>query len=125
YYSVRSTGSINTWGGSDPFLLFLKRAFAGGFLRLECLRLTLGIRDGAFAARKPGEACGEDEGEKHHSGREAEANALDEVRVGSRKDGLLRCAIQMLDEPARPALATVSARPRVPTTCRAALPSLV
>jgi hypothetical protein len=40
-----------------------KRVFAGGLLRLERLRLTLGVRDGALAAGKPGEAGGEDEGE--------------------------------------------------------------
>jgi hypothetical protein len=40
-----------------------KRVFAGGLLRRKRLRLTLGVRDGALAAGKPGEAGGEDEGE--------------------------------------------------------------
>jgi hypothetical protein len=40
-----------------------KRAFAGGLLRRERLRLTLGVRDGALATGEPGEAGGEDEGE--------------------------------------------------------------
>src|SRR5262249_56753218 len=75
----------------------LKMAFAGGLLRFERSCLTLGVRDGGLAARKPGEACGEDEGEKHHSRCEAEANALDEVGVGSRKDRLMLRGVKKLD----------------------------
>jgi hypothetical protein len=73
------------------------------------LRLTLGVRDGALAAGKPGEARGEDEGEKHHGGCEAEADPLDEVGVGSREDRLLRSGIEMLDRPAGPDLGRVRA----------------
>jgi hypothetical protein len=95
-------------------LRLLKRAFAGGLLRLERLRLTFGVGDGALAAGKPGKASGEDDGEKHHGRCEAEADALDEVSVGSREDRLLRSGIEMLDRPAGPDLAGVSAGVRVP-----------
>ena len=62
-------GPLRQLGASaakDPFgatVRLRKMAFAGGLLRLERLRLTLGVRDGALAAGKPGEAGGEDEGE--------------------------------------------------------------
>src|SRR5262249_12827370 len=46
-----------------PTVRLRKIAFAGGLLRRERLRLTLGLHDGALAARKPGEASSEDEGE--------------------------------------------------------------
>src|SRR5262245_24158628 len=93
-------------------------AFAGGLLRRERLRLTLGIRDGGLAARKPGEASDKDESEKHHSRCEAEADTIDEVAVGSRKDRLLRGGIEMLDWPAGPDLGSVSAGVRVLDDCR-------
>ena len=81
----------------------LKRAFAGGLLRRERLRLALGVGGGALAAGKPGKARGEDKGEKHHGRCEAEADALDEVGVGSREDRLLRSGIEMFEigRPAR------------------------
>src|SRR5262249_13747504 len=82
-----------------------KRALAFG--------LTLGIRDGSLAGGKPGEAGGEDKGEQHHGRCEAEADALDEVAVGSHKDCLLRGGIEMSDRPAGPDLGGVSAGVRV------------
>ena len=39
-----------------------KRAFACGLLRRERSRFALGVRDGAFAAGKPGNAGDEDQG---------------------------------------------------------------
>ena len=117
YSAHQSVRSIYC-AGPTRFLPLLKRAFAGGLLRLERSRLTLGVRDGALAAGKPDEASGEDEGEKHHGRCEAEADPLDEVGVGSREDRLLRGGIEMLDRPAGPDLAGVSAGVRVPDNRR-------
>src|SRR5690242_17823683 len=91
-----------------------KRTFACSLLRRERSRLTFGVRDGAVAARKPGDAGGEDEGKEHHGCCQAEANALDEVVVGSRKDRLLGGGIEMFDRPAGPDLGEVRAGVRVP-----------
>src|SRR5262245_29664101 len=88
-------------------------AFAGGLLRPDRFRLTLGVRDGALTAGKPSEAGGEDDGDEHHGRREAETDARDEVTVGSRQDRLLRRAIEMLDRPGGPDLGRVSAGVRV------------
>ena len=78
------------------------------------MRLTFGARDGAAAAGKPGDAGGEDEGEKHYGCCEAESYTLDEVAVGNRKDRLLRGVVEMFDRPAGPDLGRVSAGIRVP-----------
>ena len=78
------------------------------------MRLTFGARDGAAAAGKPGDAGGEDEGEKHYGCCEAESYTLDEVAVGNRKDRLLRGVVEMFDRPAGPNLGRVSAGIRVP-----------
>src|SRR5215475_785450 len=92
-----------------------KRAFACGLLlRRERSRLTLGIRDGSFAAGKPSNAGGKDEGEEHYGCCQAESDTLDEVAVGNRKDRLLRVGVEMFDRTAGPDLGRVSAGIRVP-----------
>src|SRR5215831_16794114 len=97
-----------------PNVRLLKRAFACGLLRREGSRLTFGVRDGAAAAGKPGDASGQDDGEKRYGCCEAESDALDEVAVGNCQDGLLRGRVEMFDRPARPDLGRVSAGIRVP-----------
>ena len=59
-YLLRSLNPFDQYIARGPtrFLPLLKKAFAGGLLRLDRLRLTLGVRDGALAAGKPGEARG-------------------------------------------------------------------
>src|SRR5262249_34788684 len=74
----------------------------------------LGVRHGAFPARKPGDPSGEDEAEEHPRCCEAESDTLDEVAVGNRKDRLLRGGVEMFDRSAGPDLGRVSARIRVP-----------
>src|SRR5580704_12257705 len=90
------------------------RVFACSLLRHERSRLTFGVRDGAAAAGKPGDAGGEDEGEEPYGCCEAESDTLDEVAVGNRKDRLLRGWVEMFDRPAGPDLGRVSAGIRVP-----------
>ena len=57
---------------------------ACGLLRSEGSRLMFGVRDGAAAAGKPGDANGEDDGEKRYGCCEAESDTLDEIAVGNR-----------------------------------------
>src|SRR5215475_2562831 len=90
------------------------RAFASGFLRLEGSRLTFGASDGACVARKPDDAGGEDDGEEHYGGCEAESDTLDEIAVGHYQNRLLRDWVEMFDRPAGPDLGSVSAGIRVP-----------
>jgi len=66
---------------SEPLTSFAIDRF---LLRCERSRLTLGVRDEAVAAGKPGDAGGEDEGEEHYGCCEAESDTLDEVAVGNR-----------------------------------------
>ena len=91
-----------------------RRAFAGRLVRRERLRLTLGVRDGAFAAGKPGDASGEHDAEEHYGCCEAESDTLNEVAVGNRKDRFLRVGVDMFDRPAWPDFGSVGAGIRVP-----------
>src|SRR4051794_25722178 len=91
-----------------------KRAFGCDLLRREGSRFTFGARDEAAAAGKPGDAGGEDDGEKHYGCCEAESDTFDEIAVGNRQDRLLRGRVEMFDRSAGPDLGRVSAGIRVP-----------
>src|ERR1044072_2405656 len=74
-------------------------AFACRLLRREGARLTWGARDGAGAARKPDDACGENDGEERYGYCQTKSDTFDEVAVGNCKDRLLRSRVEMFDRP--------------------------
>src|SRR4029453_9683660 len=80
-----------------PTVRLRKGAFACGLIRRERSRLMLGVRHGAFAARKPGDDSSEDEAEEPYGCGEAESDTLDKVAVGNHKDRLLRIGVDMFD----------------------------
>src|SRR5262249_30940794 len=98
----------------DPLERLRKKTFACGLLRRECSRLTFGVRDGTTAAGKPGDAGGQDDGERPYGCCEAGSATLGGTVGGNRKDRLLRGQVEMFDQPARPDLGRVSAKIRVP-----------